>query len=491
MKRPDRTAVFIPFLFLLLGHSAAAQPPAVVPASNSPVQSDPGAQEPGVRPGGIAIGDAVRVGGYASIRFESNSLDGSKPAGFDFRRFVLTTDVAPNDRLRAYMELEFERFGEIELERSITRSTGGSVFKEGLEGGSHGEISIEQMWGQYAFGKSLSARIGAILPPIGRFNIAHDDDRWNLPRRSLVDRGAPVLPVHAAWSELGAGVVGSAGVGSTGRVTYEAFVVNGTTLDFSIEKAVEAKPGEPSVVKLATEFSLARGPVNGTGGARAGTWRLGYSPTLGSEIAVSGYHGRYTPDFLAPVAERINALGADGLFRRGGFVVEGEFIRSDFGDTNRVIQAFVDTVTGPDGIAPPLGAAGTETEFAIKDLTRARQGFWIEARYGFWPEAWRNGLLGKGFEHPQLTPVFRYERITLQDAIDEVAVEGGKIKRADRQTLRQERTTFGLSYRPVGTVVFSIAVEHNRRLDGDVLVFPRGAGASSYTSVLAGMALGF
>lgn len=446
---------------------------------------------PGVRPGGINIGEAVKVGGYGSVRYESNSLTAPKPAGFDFRRFVLTTDATPTDRVRAYVEIEFERLGGIEVERAVQRSAGGVKFKEELEGGNGGEISIEQMWGQFKFGEPFSVRVGAILPPLGRFNIAHDDDRWDVPRRSLVDRGAPVLPVHAAWTELGAGIVGSADVGATGRVTYQAYAVNGATLDFAVEKALKSKSGEPGILKLASEFSLSRGPVNGEGGTRAGTWRVGYSPTLGSEVAFSGYHGRYTPDFLAPVSERINAVGIDGLLQHGGFAVEGEYIHSDFGNTDRVIRSFIDAVTGPGGVPPAPGAAGTETEFTIKDLTPTRQGFWIEARYRFWPAAWHNSVLGKGFENPRLTPLLRYERVTLKDAIDEVAIEGGQIGRGDRQTLRQERTTVGLSYRPTPTVVFSVAVEHNRRLGGDVLVFPAGNTASSNTSVLAGMAFGF
>ena len=446
---------------------------------------------PGVRPGGINIGDAVKVGGYGSVRFETNSLTAPKPSGFDLRRFVLTTDATPTDRVRAYVEIEFERFGAIEVERAVQRSTNGAKFKEELEGGSGSEISIEQMWGQFKFGTPLSVRVGAILPPVGRFNIAHDDDRWDIPRRSLVDRGAPVLPVHAAWTELGAGIVGSADVGATGRVTYEAYAVNGATLDFAIEKALESNAGEPGILKLASEFSLARGPVNGEGGTRAGTWRLGYSPTLSSEIAVSGYHGRYTPDFLAPTREHINAVALDGLWQHSGFAVEGEYIHSDFGNTDRVIQAFIATVTGPGGVAPAPGADGTETEFTIKGLTPVRQGFWIEARYRFWPARWQNSMLGKGFQSPRLTPLLRYERVTLKDAIDEVAIEGGEIARGSAQTLRQERTTVGLSYRPMPTIVFSLAVEHNRRLDGDVLVFPAGTGASSYTSLLAGMSFGF
>ena len=472
------------------GQPAPAPPPAR-PNAEPERQSEQPPYAPGVRPGGVSLGDAVKVGGYGSVRFESNSLTAPKPSGFDFRRFVLTTDATPNDRIRGYVEIEFERFGAVEVERSVQKTTDGVKFKEELEGGNGGEISIEQMWGQFKFGEPFSVRIGQILPPVGRFNIAHDDDRWDVPRRSLVDRGAPILPVHAAWTELGAGILGSANVGPTGRVTYQAYAVNGAAMDFAVEKALESEAGEPGILKLASEFSLSRGPVNGEGGTRAGTWRVGYSPTLSSEIAVSGYHGRYTPDYLAPVSERINAFGVDGLLQHGGFAVEGEYIHSDFGDTDRVIQSFIDTVTGPGGIAPAPGAAGTETEFAIKGLTPTRQGFWIEARYRFWPTAWQNSLLGKGFENPRLTPVLRYERVTLKDMIDEVAIEGGEIERGERQTLRQERTTVGLSYRPIPTVVFSVAVEHNRRLGGDVLVFPSGAGASSYTSVVAGMAFGF
>ena len=470
---------------------AASAPQMARPDSGREVQSQQPTYAPGVRPGGVSIGDAVKVGGYGSVRFESNSLTNPKASGFDFRRFVLTTDATPADRIRGYVEIEFERFGAMEVERAVQRTTDGVKFKEELEGGGGGEISIEQMWGQFKFGEPFSVRIGQVLPPVGRFNIAHDDDRWDVPRRSLVDRGAPILPVHAAWTELGAGILGSANVGSTGRLTYQAYAVNGAAMDFAVEKALESETGEPGILKLASEFSLSRGPVNGEGGTRAGTWRLGYSPALSSEIAVSGYHGRYTPDYLAPVSERINAFGLDGLLQHGGFAVEGEYIHSDFGNTDRVIQSFIDTVTGPGGVAPAAGAEGTETEFAIKGLTPSRQGFWIEARYRFWPAAWQNSILGKGFETPRLTPVLRYERVTLKDMIDEVALEGGEVERGNRQTLRQERTTFGVSYRPMPTVVFSVAIEHNRRLSGDVLVFPAGTGAGSYTSLVAGMAFGF
>ena len=460
-----------------------AQPPAQKPTR-------PKSETPGVRTGGLKLSEAVSVGGYGSVRYEKNNLDDPKPSGFDFRRFVLTTEATPNDRLQAYIEIEFERLADIEVERAVQRFDDGVAVEESLEGGNGGEISIEQMWGQYKFSDAFSVRFGQILPPVGRFNINHDDDRWDIPRRTLVDRNAPVLPVPVAWTELGVGAQGGLDVGKTGRLTYQAYLVNGAILDFAVEQEVETEAGQ-SILKLAGELGLRRGPVNGEGGTRAGTWRVAYSPTLTAEIGVSGYHGKYTPEFMDPVHARLNVFGVDGLWKYGSLAVEGEYIHTDLGNTDRVVQAFIDAVTGSTGRAPRAGAAGTETEFAFVNITPKRHGYWVEGRYRFWREQWKDKFLGRDFEDPGLNWVVRYERATLDDALNEVAIEGGDIEIADRQTLRQERTTVGLAYRPIQSVVFSVAVEHNRRLEGPVLIFPRGHIAKSYTDVLVGMAFGF
>jgi hypothetical protein len=470
-QTPDQTAPTDP---------AAAQPPD---------QDRPAPQTPGVRTGSVEVGDTVTVGGYGSLRYEANTLDKPKPSGFDFRRFVLTADATPHDRLQAYVEIEFERLAEIEVERAAGRSADGVAFAEELEGGNGGEISMEQMWGQFKFGDPFSVRFGQILPPVGRFNMNHDDDKWDIPRRTLVDRNAPVLPVRAAWTELGIGATGTKSVGKSGQLSYQGYVVNGAILDFTIEKEVETEEGQ-SILKLASEVGLTRGPVNGEGGVRAGTWRVGYSPTLTTDFGFSGYIGRYTPDVLE-VDERITSIGIDGLWKHGALAVEGEYIHTGFGNTDRVVNAFIDTVTGSTGIPPLAGAQGTETEFAINDLTPSRHGFWLEGRYRFWSEGWKDSVLGKGFENPTLVGVVRYERVTLRDAIQEVAIENAEIERSDAKTLRQERTTFALAYRPLQTVVFSVAAEFNRRLEGPVLVFPRGFPERRYTSILAGMAFGF
>ena len=458
-------------------------------AAKPPDQNRPAAQTPGVRTGSVEVSDKVTVGGYGSLRYEANTLDKPKPSGFDFRRFVLTADATPNDRLQAYVEIEFERLAEIELERAVDRRADGVAFAEDLEGGNGGEIAMEQMWGQFKFGDAFSVRLGQILVPLGRFNINHDDDKWNIPRRSLVDRNVPVLPVKAAWTELGVGATGSVPVGKSGQLSYQGYVVNGAILDFGIEKQVETEEGQ-SILKLASEASLTRGPVNGESGVRAGAWRVAYSPTLTADIGFSGYIGRYTPDFLE-VDERVTALGIDGLWKRGSFALEGEYVHTDFGNTDRVVNAFIDTVTASTGIAPLAGARGTETEFAFTDLTPSRQGFWLEGRYSFWSDRWKDSFWAKGFDDPHLVGVVRYERVRLHNAIDEVTIENGEIEHGDKETLGQERTTFALAYRPLQTVVFSVAAEFNRRFEGPVLAFPRGFPERRYADILVGMAFGF
>ena len=214
---------------------------------------------------------------------------------------MLATDISPNDRLKAYAEIEFERFGNIEVEKAVERTANGAAFKEELEGGDGSEISIEQMWGQVQVQRAV---LSALRPdPAAARPVQHHTTtttRWNIPRRTLVDRNVPVLPVKAAWTELGAGFVGSMDVGKSGQLLYQAYVVNGAILDFSMEKAIESEIDEPGITKLAAEFSLQRGPVNGEGGTRAGVWRLAYSPQLGAEIAVSGYHGKYTHGIHGP-----------------------------------------------------------------------------------------------------------------------------------------------------------------------------------------------
>ena len=148
--------------------------------------------------------EQTKVGAYGSMRYGTSSLD-ELHNSFTFRRFVLTVDSNITDRLKGNLELEFERFTELEVEKRLFASRGVGL-QQAIEATDHSEISLEQAWMQYDIADWLKFRAGAVLVPLGRFNINHDDNRWDLPRRSLIDRGVPVLPTTAAWPELGAGV---------------------------------------------------------------------------------------------------------------------------------------------------------------------------------------------------------------------------------------------------------------------------------------------
>jgi hypothetical protein len=177
--------------------AAAAAPPATPPAAQAPAAQAP-AEKPAVahagkQPGYREVLDRVKLGAYGSFRYEGSSLEDQKHT-FTFRRFVLTADANIAPRLHGMMELEFERFRELELEKSLEPSEGGLRAQQTVEGTNESEIAFEQAWLQYDIEDWLKLR-GAVLVPLGRFNLNHDDNRWDLPRRSLIDRGIPVLPV--------------------------------------------------------------------------------------------------------------------------------------------------------------------------------------------------------------------------------------------------------------------------------------------------------
>src|SRR5262245_41786891 len=94
------------------GTSPVAKPAPVVTAQARPERADtpmPTTQLP--------FTDRVRVGGYGSMRF-SVTDDPALKNTFELRRFVLTSDARIAPRLSAYMELEFERFRKLEIEKT-------------------------------------------------------------------------------------------------------------------------------------------------------------------------------------------------------------------------------------------------------------------------------------------------------------------------------------------------------------------------------------
>ncbi|RME65013.1 MAG: hypothetical protein D6782_07150, partial [Alphaproteobacteria bacterium] len=291
--------------------------------------------------GGQGWWNRTSLGGYGSMRFEANDGEGSN-TGFTFRRFVLAVDAKPTDRLQTYLELEFERFTQLELEKGVSSEAGAFAVEQAIEGTNGSEISLEQAWARYVVSPALQLDLGALLVPVGRFNINHDDNQWVLPRRTLVDRGAPVLPAKAAWAELGAGFSGRVALGSA-LLDYRLYAVNGATIDFELETVLKAKledSGETELEsKLEAEFGPSRGPFDGNDNdSLALTGRLALKPAPAHEVALSGYVGNYVPAFLSR-NETLWSVGFDGLHAIGGFEIEYEAVRTHFDNIDQVAMA--------------------------------------------------------------------------------------------------------------------------------------------------------
>lgn len=439
--------------------------------------------------------DRVKIGGYGSFRFEANSLNELRNT-FTLRRLVLTTDAQIAPRLKFISELEFERFRELELEREIEPTAGGLRVMQAVEGTNESEIALEQAYLQFELNKWLKLRGGALLVPLGRFNLNHDDNRWNLPRRSLVDRGVPVLPSTAAWGELGIGFAGDTEIGKQGRLGYEIYIMNGVTLDAEVETVIQTR--DPRRDKLEGEVELR--PSTGTFAndlkeAKAIAGRLVYSPKLGYELAASAYFGQYTPDFLPD--ENLSAAGLDGLATFGPFELEGEYILTHFGGVRRVARGFAEVVRDRSSAVPSSASPNfeAEVEFELANLASTKHGYWLEGRYSFWPRSLSNTFLGRGFENPKLVLTARGEQVWLNDLVNRVDFAGGRLTAFETQDRRIDRLTLGLAYRPVPLVAFQLAYEFTQSDNGSLLgltnFLPAQADEEQAHALLFGAAFGF
>jgi hypothetical protein len=481
--------------------AASRQPPAAVGAAAEPSDVR-AARYVDWQPGsGLNLADRVRIGGYGSVRFEANdvasgnNVPGGSAAGFTFRRLVLTADARPASRLRLYSEVEFERLFELEAEKGFERGPGELKLKQTLEGNAGGEVSLEQAWGQFNFAESHGVRAGIVLAPVGRFNLLHDDDYWDIPRRTLTDRDAPVLPVKSAWRDVGAGLVGSFNLGGTGKLDYQLYALNGAALDFNMEqeiKTVAGSPGEAELV-LNGEMQLTSGFFDGSKPATAFAWRAAYSPSLNGEFAISGYRGKYAPSFLS-FREPVTAIAYDHKWRWKGFETEAEAVYTTLGRLDHVLNAFaVAAFNSANGTAPSSAGGGLTSatvEMELANLSRTRVGLWSDFKYHARPRWLKNSFLGRSFEDPQIIPIVRYERVWLNGVTDDIEVLNGAVTGFTRENLEQERVTAGFSFRPAQQFAIQAAYEHNRRVNGSRLIFPKVA-QDSTNGVILGMSFAF
>ncbi len=424
------------------------------------------------------------VGGYGSFRLSANSGEGLKDS-FTLRRFVVTTDARIGDRFQVYSEVEYERLTEIEVEQEARAAGSGLEFVQALESSPGSELSLEQAWGQWRLTRGFAVRFGAVLPPVGRFNRQHDDNLWNFPVRPLIDRAAQVLPASAAWTEVGLGVVGSAAVGERGELSYEVYVVNGVELGFSFERAVATEERDVRHVGVEAEVEPRRGAVDGSNTADAVAARLRFSPRLGSEVAISGYTGSYTPDYL-DASGRITTVGLDGTQKLGSFYVEAEGLYTRYTNAGEVARSFallasenaVEAVTAAD-----QGTLETEVEVTLKNLAERRYGYWAALSR---PIPLARGALG--LDDALLVPTVRYERAWLTGLREELAFSGGRLEEGT-SSVRQDRLLAGIALRPVAALVVQLFYQRDHGYAGD-LIAPETQDRTNH-AVVFGTAVGF
>lgn len=443
-----------------------------------------------------AVLDRVKVGGYGSMRFEGSDLAEQKHS-FVFRRFVLTADADIAPRLKANFELEFERFRKLELEKEMEGEQGGLRSEFAVEGSNKSEIALEQMYLQYEIADWLKLRAGGLLVPVGRFNLNHDDNRWDLPRRSLIDRGVPVLPSTAAWDEVGLGFTGDVELPEEMMAAYQVYVMNGVALDSEVELIGQTR--DPKRDKLAYEAKISPSTGGFAGDvkdAKAIAGRIALSPALGHEIAGSWYYGQYTPDFLGK--EDLWTLGLDGRSEVGPFEIEAEGLFTRFEGTKTVARGLASVAR--DSAAETASADApdleTEVEFELAGLARNKYGYWIDLRYRFWPEVLNETFLGATFANPRFVAVLRGEQAWLEGLVEEVGFENGALSDFRTQDRRVDRITTGLAYRPVPLVAFQLAYEFTQTNRGHSLAsvtnyLPAGEHEDRAHTVMLGTAFGF
>lgn len=448
--------------------------------------------------------ERTSLGGYGSLRFESSNLDGHND-GFTFRRFVLAVDSQITDRLQTYLELEFERFTELELEKGVEVDGDELELEQALEGSNGSEISIEQAWARYKVNPALNFDFGALLVPVGRFNINHDDNQWVLPRRTLVDRGAPVLPSKAAWPELGAGVSGLVELGGGALLDYRLYAVNGAAVDFELETVLKAAledSGDTELEsKLEAKFGPSRGPFSENANkSLALTGRAALRPAPGQEIAFSGYIGNYVPSYLGR-SDNVWSVGVDGFHRLGGIEIEYEAVTTRFENVGEVAAAFASTALSKErAIEGPVegGAfAKHEIESTLSKNVMAKQktGYWVEVRYPFWPSVLDDTVLGRGFDDPKLIPALRMEQVFYNDQLTGIDFDGGIVTSLRTRDAHLNRATFGLGYQPTPAWVLQVAGEYTwtneDSLAGLTNFLAAGPEDDDAMSLLLGVAFGF
>jgi hypothetical protein len=329
---------------------------------------------------GVAAGASARegtgfaFGGYGEIH--ANFREGSGGDVFDIHRLVLYMGYGFNDWIRLDSE--------IELEHAFVGDDAG------------GEISIEQLYVDFAIDPRFHVRAGRVLAPLGIVNMRHEPTTFHGVERPEVARAI----VPSTWSLDGVGVHGRL----ADCLDYQLYLTAG--LDGSGFDAVDgirggrikerpglsdpALSGRVDLRPLPTsleEHGLRVGASFFAGGADNGN--QGNDPGVDAEVLVLAADAEYT---------------FRDLDLRGVFAWE------------------------------EVDGAGALNDAFGNDVAEELAGWYVEAAYHLWPDSWRAGRLAEA----DLVAFARYEEIDTQRVLPANAASNPA---ADRDVL-----TFGVSF---------------------------------------------
>ena len=268
------------------------------------------------------------IGGYAEAHARWEQADGvTEELGFELKRWNIFTSTQVNDFIRIGAELEFEELAE--------------------------EITLEFAAIDFTVHPSFTVRAGAILSPLGRFNLSHDRPRNEFTDRPLVSTEI----IGTALTEPGIGALGQIGVGGAGRFTYELYAVNG----FHDGLINDSPDG--------TRIPIGKKNIEDNNASPAAVGRLAWSPGLGYELGISGHRGAYNVFLLdgEQIDDRndLAIWAVDGEARVAGVELSGE-----------AVTANLDVPSGLQGIYA-AGQRGLYVQ-AVRDFGRG----WVRTMPG-------------------------------------------------------------------------------------------------------------
>lgn len=289
----------------------------------------------------------VSLAGYGEMLFENYAGESESGAGgapvtrLDFLRAIVYTGYRFNDRFLFNSEIEVEHAG---------------------------EISVEFAYLDYLVNDHLSVRGGMLLLPLGLVNEYHEPTVFIGARRPETEQR--ILP--STWRENGAGVLGS-----IGRITYRAYVVNG--LDASGFTSAGLRGGRQKGMEARAANLAFAGRVDVT-------------PMPGIFAGVSFYTGGSGQDSIVVNGERLdigNTIGeVHGQAQLRGFDVRALYARAGVDDAGPLSRA--------------LGLA------ASAPVAERMEGGYIQAGYN---------VLSQTTASVSVMPYVRLEQVDTQDRV--------------------------------------------------------------------------